>query len=172
MSDLVVADAWAQHRCIVLLKDSIERSFLALGKELCEFDEMQHWETLGYNSFNAYVADPDVDIGASTAHRLKRVYRKFVLEMGLSHGRLLEAGNKKLEMIAAHVNEKNLEELLNKASALSRKDLRAELNGSPSVDWQAVLRRTRYLCYLLTEHAPDSVRESAIRFRDATRMSE
>ncbi len=70
--------AWESHERILAHKNSLEFSFIVLGRELYEFDEMQHWETLGYNSFNAYVSDPDVDIGASTAHRLKKVYRNLL----------------------------------------------------------------------------------------------
>ncbi len=164
MTDLATS-AWAQHQRIVLCKRKIEFRFIELGKELAEFDEMQRWETLGYNSFAAYLADPDVDISARTAYRIIRVH-KMIAEYEVPPPVAIDVGSTKLDMLASHVNEKNLEELLNKASALSRKDLKAELNGNP--DWQAVLRRTRYLCYLLTEHAPADVAAEARSFRSGT----
>ena len=167
MTDLVVTEAWVQHQRILTCKTDIEIRFMQLGKELAEFDEMQGWQVLGYSSFAAYLADPDVDISPRTAYRIIRVH-KMVTQYEVLPPVAIDVGSTKLDMLASHVNEKNLEELLNKASALSRKDLKAELNGNPSVDWQAVLRRTRYLCYLLTEHAPDSVAAEARRFREGT----
>ena len=140
---------------------------MQLGKELAEFDEMQRWQHLGYASFAAYLADPDVDISPRTAYRIIRVHR-LVQQYEVLPPVAIEVGSTKLDMLASHVNEENLEELLNKASALSRKDLKAELNGNPSVDWEAVLRRTRHLCYLLIEHAPADVQDAARRFREQT----
>ncbi|KKN47706.1 hypothetical protein LCGC14_0660290 [marine sediment metagenome] len=35
-------------------------------------------------------------------------------------------------------------------------------------NWQAVLRRTRYLCYLLMEHAPADVADASRKFREVT----
>ena len=163
----LVTSAWAQHQRILECKATIEYTFLSLGKELAEFDEMQRWEMLGYNSFAAYLADPDVDISPRTAYRIIRVH-KMAIRYSILPSAAIEVGSTKLDMLASHVNEENLEELLNKASALSRKDLRAELDGNPAVDWQSVLRRTRYLCYLLTEHAPADVAAEARRFREGT----
>ena len=168
LDNLVIADAWAQHQRIVQHRIRIEDAFLQLGKELAEFDEMHRWDDLGYSSFAAYLADPDVDISPRTAYRIIRVH-EMTIRFSILPPVAIDVGSTKLDMLASHVNEENLEELLNKASALSRKDLKAELNGNPSVDWQAALRRTRYLCYLLLEHAPADVAGAAREFREQTR---
>ncbi len=157
--------AWAQHQRILACKTDIEISFMQLGKELAEFDEMQRWRDLGHASFAAYLADPDVNIAPRTAYRIIRVH-KLVETYSLPSMAVVEVGSTKLDMIAGEVTPDNVQEWLNKASALSTRDLKAELNGDPTVDWQAVLRRTRHLCYLLMEHAPEGVKDAAREFRD------
>ncbi|MGD8499786.1 MAG: hypothetical protein PVJ86_04020 [Phycisphaerales bacterium] len=123
----LVTDAWARHQRIVALRRLVEQTFLELGEELYHFEREQAYRKLGHDSFNAYLADPEVDISRSLAYRLKGVYKTFVLELGSPAARLLEAGADKLDVIRPHVDEGNVDEWLDTAATLSRSDLKHEV---------------------------------------------
>lgn len=143
----VVPSAYSRHRRIVALRNRMVQTFLELGEELYWFENNQDYEQLGYVSFNAYLADPDVDISRSTAYKLKGIYQRFVLELASPAAGLLEAGTDKLELIRPYVTEDNVSEMICKASSLSRSDLRIELNGHEPVpkpwnddaEWRALM---------------------------------
>jgi hypothetical protein len=126
-ADTIATDAWARHQRIVALRQLVEQTFLELGEELYWFEREQAYRDIGYPSFNAYLGDPEVNISRSLAYRLKGVYQRFVLELGSPAARLLEAGADKLDVIRPHVDQDNADEWINKASALSRSDLRHEV---------------------------------------------
>ena len=122
-----VNDAHERHLRIVGLRNAAEQTFLTLGEELYWFEEQKQYKELGHPTFNSYLADPDVDIERSAAFRLKQVYAKFILDLKVAPVRLLPAGYSKLNSVASHVNESNVEEWVNKAAALSRSDLKREI---------------------------------------------
>ena len=123
--------AWERHCRIVTLRNQAERTFLELGEELYWFEKERQYETLGHDSFNAYLADPEVDISRAMAYRLKGVYEKYILELSVDKdgiaARLLPVGADKLDAIRPYVDEDNVDEWLDKAATLSRSDLRQEI---------------------------------------------
>ena len=124
--------AWQRHCRIVALRYQAEQTFLELGEELYWFEEERQYKVLGHSSFNAYLADPEVDISRAMAYRLKGVYEKYVLKLGISEpdgiaARLLPVGADKLDAIRPYVDEGNVDEWLDKAATLSRSDLRQEV---------------------------------------------
>ena len=126
--EMVVADdAWERHQRIVSLRNQVEISFLQLGEELYWFEELKQYKDLKFPTFEAYLADPEVDIGRSTAFRAKAVYRHFVMSLKSPPGGLLEAGTKKLEMLIPYTDAVNVGEWVSKAAALSRSDLKLEI---------------------------------------------
>ena len=80
--------ALQRHRRIVGLKHLGEQTFLGLGQELYHFEREKQYLLLDYPSFNSYLADPDINIAPRTAYRLKGVYQKYILEMGMEPDRL------------------------------------------------------------------------------------
>ena len=126
--EIVTADdAWERHRRIVGLRNQAEETFLALGGELYWFEAEKQYKTMGYETFEAYLADPEVDIGRATAFRLKEVYGKYCLDLKVSPGILLPAGYRKLYMVKPYVTPENVDEWVDRAAALSRSDLKAEI---------------------------------------------
>ena len=92
------------------------------------FEKEKQYQELDYPSFDAYLADPDVDISRNLAFMLKRVFKTFMLDLAVQPVVLLrEAGYSKLDVIRPYVTEDNVEELVNVASTLSRSSLRAEM---------------------------------------------
>ena len=68
-----------------------------------------------------------MDISTRTAYRLKAVYKKYVLDLGLEPLSLVASGYTKLSMIAEQVDSDNAAEWLAKAETLSRSDIIREL---------------------------------------------
>ena len=120
-------DAWERHGRIVALRNLAEKTFLALGEELYEFDKNKQWEVMDYTSFNAYLASPDVDISSTVASMLVIVFKKYRLSLEFLPVKLLPVGYSKLYMLEPYVDESNVEEWVTKASVLSRSDLKIEI---------------------------------------------
>ncbi len=128
MTDAIAATAaFERHERIVALRNVAEQTFIELGKELYWFEDEKQFLALGYPSFESYLADPEVDISRTTAFKLKRIYKRFELELECTAAVLLPAGADKLDVIRPHVDQGNAQEWIHKASALSRSDLRQEV---------------------------------------------
>jgi len=128
VTDIIVVDgAWARHKKIVDLRYRAEDTFLELGKELYEFEGQKQYLDLGYTTFEQYLAQPDVNIGRTMAFMLKGVYKTYVLDLEVQHAELLLAGHEKLYQVRPYVTPDNVDEWVNKASTLSRSDLRQVL---------------------------------------------
>ena len=141
MNQLTVDDAHKRHSTIVQLRGMGEMIFLKLGKELYEFENDRCYTTLGYASFNSYLADPDVDISPRTAYRLKAVYKKYILEMSLPPEAVASIGYTKLSMIAPQVDKDNVDEWIAKAETLSRADIIKELkDGDPNYNEPPIVK--------------------------------
>lgn len=142
-SGLIPSDtAYERHLRIVALREVTEKTFLALGAELYEFNRKHDYISLGHPSMNSYLADPDVDINRRAAYRLTRIHRIYVEELGCDTVALLAAGISKLDLMSVHVDAENVDEWLANAAALSRSDLRQEmevaglLESGNSVNWR------------------------------------
>jgi hypothetical protein len=121
-------DAWNRHQRIVNLRNTAEGAFLALGEQLYYFEKWEQYKEMGHETFEAYLADADVDIGQKTARRLIAVFERYVLELHQTPVSLLGAGYSKLYSAAKIVDENNVEEWIAKASSLSRSDLKKEIS--------------------------------------------
>jgi len=116
--------AWNRHQKIVALRNQAEATFLELGKELYWFEKEKQYLDLGYETFEEYIASPDIDLRRRTAFLLKQIYRRFELELKVPGPALLATGTGKLKEIVPHVSHENKDELLAQAQALSYHDLR------------------------------------------------
>lgn len=166
-------EAYKRYRRIQRLKWTAEKCFLDIGAELYEFHHLEQWKELDYDSFNAFLADPDVNITRRTAYRMMRVWREYVVKLEVEPEKLLAIGGTKLDMIAAHVDENNVDKWLNMAATLTKGNLRAELKGVEPVftpvAWRDLLHEARNACELLARSdAPDEVRAFALDFWSAT----
>jgi len=130
MSEIVFSDPQELHKRIVRLRDQAETTFLSLAEALYFMCESAGYTKLGYPTFEAYLADPDVDISRRTAYMLKGIYETFVIRLEVQPLHLLEAGTSKLAMIRPVVDEQSVSEWLPMAQALSRSDLKAEVRAA------------------------------------------
>jgi hypothetical protein len=107
----------------------IERLSLPLAKALYEMEEQKLYENLGYKSFNAYLADPEVGIARSTAYKLKGIYKDLILNQSIQTDQLIQIGQDKLDIIRKYIVQQPAltQELLADARTLSKTDLRKQI---------------------------------------------
>lgn len=117
-------EALERHQRVLGNRLQIQKSFLEMGEDLYWIEERKLYKNLDYETFNAYIASPEVDIKTRTVHQLKQVYRVLVLEQKVRPVALLEAGYSKASMVAPYVKEEEPEMLIAQASSLSRNDLK------------------------------------------------
>lgn len=130
------ANAHERHERIRALRNLAEQTFLVLGEELYYFEAERQYTLLGYDTFEEYLASPEIDLSRSLAFRLKGIYETFVLRLKVHPDRLLEAGSTKLDKIRPVVDADNLDDWLARAVTLSRSDLDRELDGkAPPPDY-------------------------------------
>lgn len=121
--------AWTQHQHIISLRDQIESTFLDLGQALYEFKEAQLFRQFGHRTFEAYLADPDVNIKRRMAFMSMRVYAHYVLRLEYDSATvaLVKAGISKLDRLVDYTGPENADKWINHAAALSRSDLNKKM---------------------------------------------
>ena len=168
------SEAWDRYMRIRGIRAYVDELGLEMGKELHIFQREEQSKELGYYSFNAFLADPDVSIARTTAFRLMRIYRKYILELSVPKSALVPIGTSKLDMLIPYVDKDNTDEMLNKGATLTGGNLKSELTGIEPVyvptQWRSLLHEARNACELLArcETAPTEVREFAHDFFWAT----
>lgn len=115
------------------LKNSIEVSFLELGKRLLNIRDERLFEP-NWESFPSYLQE--MKMTEATASRLINIYAKFVLEYELAPAKVAEAGGwATLSELLPVIKRGTKEEAvawLNKASTLTKDDLRKEVKEAMS----------------------------------------
>ena len=130
--EIVVTDAaWERRRRIIMLRKRIEEDFLRLAAELVRVYEDREWEQLDCASFNAYLADPEVNISPSRAWKLMEVYERYIIAFSLEPVPLLTAGYKKLHKLLPYVDKENAARMVVWAGEVSFSDMQRELETSP-----------------------------------------
>ncbi len=120
--------AQALHVSITTRQRALEHVFIDMGKDLYELHQTNLFEVLGYKTFDAYVAAPDVNVGRRMAYMMKGCYSTFVLLYEVDRDQLVRIGISKLDMIRPIVSGYDIEEWLCKAETLSRSDLGIEID--------------------------------------------
>ena len=100
---------------------------MELGEELYWFEEKKQYKEIGHETFNAYLADPDVDISRIAAFKLKGIFQTYISELKVYPDILLQAGWTKLDVIRPFVNKDNVNEWISNAVTLSRGDLKIKI---------------------------------------------
>ncbi len=80
----------------VSLKGEIARNFVHLGRLLKESLDNDYWKLLGHDSFEAYVATPDIALSRSYAYQVVKLYTVYVEQMGMADDLLTRIGPSRL----------------------------------------------------------------------------
>jgi hypothetical protein len=92
--------AQAIHESLIALKAEIEAKFLQLGKVLHLIDRAKIYKYLGYETFSAYIAQPELAMSRATAYRCMGAYETFVEKGILSDTEVTAIGITKVSMIS------------------------------------------------------------------------
>jgi hypothetical protein len=125
-NDLIITEqSFERHQNVKRLCGDLERTFLDLGAELFWIENDKDYLNLGHDTFNSYLADPDVTIGRTMAFMAKEVFSTYVLGMEIpsSTVELLEAGVSKLYKVRDEVTQDNKWDIISDCCTLSRTDL-------------------------------------------------
>ena len=111
-------------------KCEIAKNFLTLGKLLKECLDEGYWKLLGSESFEAYVAQPEIALSRSYAYQVVKLYEVYVQKLGLATETLQAIGPHRLiRLLPAAEDGRFDEEMLGKAASLSLSDLETEYRG-------------------------------------------
>ena len=137
MDKIESADIASKNRdAIIKHRDEIQFRFLVLGGLLQDCRDKLYWQRLGYESFAAFLGDPDITLKRSTAYNLINIYHKYSEGMGLPTERLAKIGSRRLQIILPVV-ETDPDKWLGAAESMSKSDLinevRAEKGKEPVV---------------------------------------
>lgn len=104
----------------------LRAAWATLARDLYEFSNASLWRDLGYDSFEEWLAGPDIEIGRRWCYELISVYREFVVKREVPLESLAEIEPSKLQEIlpAIRRDQVNLETALSDAKALSKSDIR------------------------------------------------
>jgi hypothetical protein len=111
-------------------KRQINYNFVLLAHDLKEIKDNKFYLVLQYDTFESYIAQPELSFDRSSVYRLIQIYETFVLKYNVAPERLSEIEWTKLALVAPHTNKENYEDLLADARELSRSDLREKFTES------------------------------------------
>lgn len=114
----------------------IRQSWFRLAADLYEFQNANMWQHLGYDSFNAWLADPDIELGGqrSWIYQLMAIYRELVIIKGVAVEKIATLPPGKLQEIMPAVRRgADLQQALADVEVLSFRDIR-ERYASGGVD--------------------------------------
>jgi len=120
--------AFENSQKIIALKNNIEKDFMILASLLITNHDEKYYKVLGYETWEEFLAIPEVSISRSFAYKIMQVYRVWVIKYGVSQENL-DIDNEKLFLASIQATEENYEEWLERARTLSRSDIRGLLKG-------------------------------------------
>ena len=115
--------AFANHILLSELCKKAEIYEFEKGRVLYEINKEKQFQVLGYATFDSYIAQPEINMGRSTAYLYKELWKKYVIDLEVDPFTLVGVGVTKLRKLKKYCIRENVIELLNDASQLSRSDL-------------------------------------------------
>lgn len=109
------------------LKVETNKNFLLMAKLLKQVRDERLWKDLDYESFESYIAQPELGFDRTSVYRFIGIHEKFVDELKVPPVELQRYDYSKLDVIKPHVTEKNKDKLLELVESNSRSDLRESL---------------------------------------------
>ena len=139
--EIRAAAAHDTHKRIVGIVRGMREAWVSLAADLYNFFDQQMWADLGHESFDSYLADPDVEIGRRWAYELVALYRELVINRQIETATLKAIEPSKLQEVlpAMRRGQVTIRQALADAQSLSRNDIRerysstgaGRVNGKP-----------------------------------------
>lgn len=125
MNEVTRNQAQKTHNLIMVIKQNIHKNFLSLAICLKEVKSKEHYQTLGFASFEEYCMQPEIDLTANRCNKLIRIYDRWIEDYGYKIKDIEGIDTEKLDIAQSQATEETQEEWLEKARLLSRADLKA-----------------------------------------------
>lgn len=141
------------HEKIIFLKKEIEGQFVKLGAYLSLVNENKLYKERGYDTFEAYIAQPELAMERRTVFAIMGVWRDFFQDdkkcNQLHLESMIEIGYSKLDRIRQFKGRDDFDEWIEKARTLSLSDLNAEIReikGEPVREYAGSSRLVTITC--------------------------
>ena len=122
-------EAYQLHSNILECKERIEGNFFMMGDELRKMRDNSRYLALGYESFNAYLASPELSINRAQAYKLMNIAGQ-CKRLNLEPSSLLDIDKDKLALVLPSISsEEDPQIKIAAARSLSRSDLKALYSG-------------------------------------------
>jgi|TARA_R110000744_G_scaffold82881_6_gene162801 hypothetical protein len=130
--DYVNADAWTLHNEAAKMVAVNRVSSVAIGMLIHYISERKLYKELGFDTLDEYMAAPydscGLDLSPRTGYRYESIARKFVIELGIEEGIVSVLSPTKLDVLAPHTTNDNLEQVLADVAVLSTSSIRQNLS--------------------------------------------
>jgi 5-methylcytosine-specific restriction endonuclease McrA len=130
-------DAATNRQAIISHRDEIQHRCLFLGALLKDCRDKEYWKKLGYESFNAFLGDPEITLKYKTVANWILIVERYSQGLMIPGDRLSKIGVRRLQLISPVVRD-DPEKWLGLAENLSKSDLTNEVRlsqGKTEVDF-------------------------------------
>ena len=126
MNKRLATIAFNLHTRILRIKTQINQEFWVLGKYLKEMRDRKLYKALGYDTFEAYIASPELSIRRSGAYELINIYETLSAHAELAD-EMKQIDKRKLSRITQFRDREDFPEWVSKAKVLTYEDLSKEI---------------------------------------------
>lgn len=139
MTTITETNAKAAHTVELEIKEllgAMRTAWVFIAEKLYHFNDQKMWEPLGYDTFEEWLASPEIELSRRHVYNLIEIWRETVVKRGLTAEELagLEMSKVKEVLPAVRKGLIGLPEALSDVRALSRRDLRKRYKGGVIVD--------------------------------------
>ncbi len=128
MNEIIVKEAFENHRYILDLKSRIGEDLLRLALLLKNSYDNHYYKTLGYDTWEEYLGTPEISMSRFWAYKLIKVYETWVEKFGVEPEKL-DIDLEKLFLTIKKATKENYKEVLEQARNLSRSDVKQLMSG-------------------------------------------
>ena len=114
---------------IIAIKKNIGKDILELALLLIANHDNRYYRVLGYDTWEEFLAIPEISMSRSFAYKIMQVYRIWVEKYNVSQDKLTDIDSEKLFLAGTQATKEDYEEWLEKAKVLSRSDIRGLIKG-------------------------------------------
>ncbi|NUQ11632.1 MAG: hypothetical protein HUU26_04775 [Gemmatimonadaceae bacterium] len=113
-------------------------TWVALAASLARFHAGRGWEALGIESFNEWIAQPEISLGRAEVYAMISAWRELVVERGVEPERLGELEITKVAVVLKSIKSRtvSIDDALSDCEVLSRSDLRAKYQDAEAAEYR------------------------------------
>lgn len=133
MNEIIAEIAFKNHQDIISVKNRIGKDLLGLASLLTVNHDNRYYKTLGYSTWEEFLATPEISMSRFFAYKLMQIDRVWVQEYSVSPAKLQGIDSEKLYLMGTMINKnltnEEIEERLEQARTLSRSDVKQLKSG-------------------------------------------